>query len=154
MIPTQGTMNAINNSLAVNTGLWGSTVPIVQLTLIKNSFVPNPGILAGDLTPATFDGSDPIPIPIQPQVLVLDNLTGRIGVVLKEPVGGYRWTCLSDGPAEVIYGYAVMSLENDFCYWSDVLPVPITIENTGNFVELSAVLAYMVNIPYGNLPAV
>jgi len=155
MIPSNSIIGKINADLAGSEDLWGSIAPNAKIMLVINNFVPNPGITLGDLTPATFTGSSPILIPFAPQNVVLDNQTGRPGISFKEPVGGYKFICTATpGAPEVVYGWAVIDADETFVMFTDVLTVPITIANIGNFVELTADLGYIVLPPYGNIPAV
>ncbi len=155
MTPAQQVLANINNAVLSDAGIWGSVTPLAQIMLVKNSFVPNPGIQISDLTPAAFDGSDPIPVPLPPQTQVIDNNSGRLGVLMKEPIGGYKWVATTEtDPEETIYGYAVVDTSNTAVYWTAVLPVPIVIRHVGNFVELSAILGYLRNDAYGDLPSV
>lgn len=155
MIPCQAILESINNALATDTTLWGSIAPSAIMIPVINNFVPSVGLQPTDLTPATFTGGAAINIPIPPQVQILDNLSGRVGVLLNEPVGGFKWFCtVAPAAEEVVYGWAILDSGSTVVLFSDILPVPITIKEAGNFVEVPSVLAYLVNQPYGNLPAV
>jgi hypothetical protein len=152
MIPTRKTLQVINDAVQTSTIFW-PTDPVTVISLVISPFVPGPDVSIADLTQATFDGSSQLSIPTQPQIVVLDNETGRLGILLKEPVGGYKWVCTADpDPAQIVYGYAVYSSEDDVTFFTELLPSPVTISSIGNFVELSGLIGYLSLDAYGNLP--
>jgi len=152
MIPGQFVVDMINQLVAATNTLWGSIAPDSKMVLIATPFIPNPGLLVTDFTEATFTGSDPILVPLGPQDIILDNNSGRVGIALNEPVGGYKWICTAAPAApEIIYGWAILDSAGDNVYFSDVFPTPITINAIGNFVEATSVLGYEQLEPYGNV---
>jgi hypothetical protein len=106
------------------------------------------------LTLASFAGSTPITVPAPPQLETIDNETGRFGVLMKEPVGGYKFLCTTapDTP-ETVYGWVVYDEEDALLYFTELLPNPVVITDVGNFVELTAVLGYLSMDAWGNLDA-
>jgi len=149
MIPTQVTVNAINSAYATDDVIWGSIAPSAYVRLVKENFVPSAALVAGDLVYADFDGSDAINVPFGDQTDVTDSVTGRVGILLKEPVAGYRWVCTGDTSLpQTIYGYAVRDLDDGTLLWTGLLPNPVPIAEAGNFVEISALLGYLVINPY------
>ena len=155
MIITNAILDIINDALAANTDLWGVGTPAVHVKLIQNSFVPNPGILITDLVPASFTGSTPQLVALPPQTKIFDDLNGRRGILMKPSAGMFVWTCTAypDAP-QVMYGWAATDIDDTVVYASDLLPIPITIKEPGNFVEVPSLFAYQMNNAYGNLPAV
>ena len=120
--------------------------------LVTNSFVPSKNLTVTDLELAEYDGGEAKDIPFGPQLFILDNTTGRKGVLLKEPVGGYKWICsVPPDPVKTVYGWAIINVDGDAVFFADLLPVPVPITAVGNAVEITAVLGWLENQPYGNL---
>jgi len=150
MIPTRTTLQAINGAMIANTNLFGDD-PGHNLILIQNSFVPSPDVQLSDLTEATFPGYVAVEIPVLPQLEILDNESGRFGILLKEPVGGYKYICNAPTePSQTIYGWAIVDGDGGL-WFTELLPEPVVITDLGNFVELSAVVGYLRMDAYGNL---
>jgi len=151
MIPTRYTLNLINNDLLANALLWNDD-PATRVGLVKSSFVPSPDLQMTDITMASFTGGEDILVPAPPQLAILDNDSGRVGIIMKEPVGGYRWICsVAPDPAETIYGWIVYDTDDQRIFFSELLPAPVVIAAVGNVVEITAVLGYLSMGAYGNL---
>jgi len=152
MIPTNMFLTVLNQMVQASNALWGESDPNAQIVLIASSFVPSPSLVRDDLTLATFTGSTPKDIPFGSQVLILDNESGRMGLMLKEPVGGFNWTCSAvPSSPETIYGWGIYSTNDDSVWFTELLPVPVTVSNIGNVVEVTAILGWLAEEAYGNL---
>jgi len=151
MIPSRHTLTVINDSLATSSVFWNND-PQTIIALVVSPFVAGPDLDLSSLTLASFTGSTPIDIPVAPQLQILDNQSGRVGVMMKEPVGGFKWICTAppDDP-QTVYGWIIFNDDDDLLFFSDVLPVPIVIAAVGNAVELTAVVGYLSEDAYGNL---
>lgn len=149
MIPTQATVDAINELLRTSDAIWGTVAPAATVSLINAEFVPSAALTSGDLSFADFDGSDNILVPMGDQVFVLDSATGRIGVKLKEPVGGFSWvvTGVTNLP-QTIWGWSVRDADSGDLLWTELLPSPIPLTAIGNVVEVTAILGYLLINPY------
>jgi len=152
MIPAQVVVNAINLAAASDNTFWGTIAPNAAMVPIINPFVPSAQLQQSDVVQAGFAGSSPILIPIPPQTIVNDSVSGRVGVLLKEPAGGYRWVCTT-APAtpETVYGWVIIDSTLGTVWWSELLPAPKTITNVGDFVEVTAILGFLQINPYGDL---
>jgi len=152
MTPTILTLIEINELVRNSENLWGSSETNMQVVLVANSFVPSRELSVADLTLASFTGSTPKDIPFGAQTYVLDNESGRLGILLKEPIGGYNFVCtVAPVEAETIYGWALINVDGDALYFSELLPTPIVVAAVGNVVPLPALLGWLENEPYGNL---
>jgi len=153
MIITRSTLTQIQTAMLSNAAIFGTAANVSRIMLVKNTFVPNVNLTAADLTPADFVGSTPIEVPFGAQVSVIDNNSGRKGILMKEPVGGYNFVCTTaPTPAQTIYGWALTNIAGTVLYAADLLPVPVPIEAVGNFVSLSPMFGYEHDAAYGNLP--
>lgn len=151
MIPTSYTVVTLNELLRTSDVIWGTVTPNVTVSLVISEFVPSAELIAGDLIFADFDGSDPILVPMGDQVFITDSVSGRIGIKMKEPVGGYSWvvTGVTNLP-QTVWGWAVRDADSGVLLWSELLPTPIPLTVVGNLVEVTAVLGYLVINPYNN----
>ena len=151
MIPSRETLALINQAFSQDTAVWSSD-PQTKIALVVSSFVPGPDVDISALTLASFTGSAPIDVPAPPQNIVVDNESGRVGILLKEPVGGYKWICTAaPDPAQTVYGWIVYLEDLSELFFSELLPEPVVITSVGNFVELTATLGYLSMDAYGNL---
>jgi len=150
MIPTQAVVDVINNFVITSEDIWGATgFPAAVAQPIIVPFVPSAELTSGELTYATFEGSEAIVLNAQPQLGIIDSQTGRVGVLIKEPVGGLKWiaTDVTDLP-QTIYGWAIRDNDDGSLLFSELLPEPVVISAVGNFVEVTAVLGYAKINPY------
>jgi len=152
MIPTNKVVGRMNGLYAIDETTWGDPSSATHIQLIQSEFVPSAELTLADVTLADFDGSTPIAVPIAPQIQVVDSGTGRLGILLKEPVGGYKFICSgATNLPQTIYGWAVTDdADSDHILWSELLPVPKVIASAGDFVELTALLGYQVINPYNS----
>jgi len=149
MIPTQATVDFINSLYANNTTVWGAAANTAMIRLVQAEFVPSAALVTGDLTFATFDGSDAIEIPFGAQTVIRDSVTGRVGILLKEPLGGFHWLCGDTvNLPQTIYGYTVQNIATGNLLWSGLLPESRVISGVGDFVEITSLLGYLLINPY------
>lgn len=152
MIPTLLALNYINGGLRTNPDIWGTDDVSASIMLVTNEFVPSKMITRADLTEATFDGGTRKDVPQGPQVFILDDQSGRQGIKVREPVGGYSWVCtVAPDVPQIVYGWALTIADNSQVLFSALLRAPVTINAVGNVVDLTAILGWLNDEAYGDL---
>jgi len=148
MYPVNFFAQQVNTLVRNSTDLMNPASPNL-LKLVNAPFTPTGSLVYADLSWATFDGSDPIANASGAPNVVFDPDTGQWGLVMKEPAGGFTWIVGdAGGLPETIYGYALVNSDEDTLLASALLPSPIVLTATGQFVQLSALFGYCSNPTY------
>lgn len=116
--------------------------PKVRLT--TNTFTPDDTQLVGDFTFATFTGNAAKVLTAGPQNVIRDEVSGRWGIMLAEPVGGLNFICTADPVAEeVITGYVIVDNAGAILIKCERLPENVSIKKAGDYVSLEAIFGFL-----------
>lgn len=125
-----------------------AAVSDVGLVPVIAAFTPSPSLALGGLVfPASsvfLDGR--VKKMGDPTAQRVISATGRPGIKMVEPIGGFTWTVdnLDDGPVTV-YGFALVRAPGDTpsaLYATAVLPIPQTFNSIGLTLQASSILGY------------
>lgn len=107
------------------------------VALVMAAFTPGEGMVVGDLTLATFDGSTPLAAGVGTQPEGLDPNTADAIITIKSPVGGWRWetTGVTNLP-QTIFGYALLNDDGTVLLGADTLPDTITLTAVNQVIQL------------------
>lgn len=140
MQPVQSVINAIATLLANDTAILAPAVNANKVALIAAPFTPGPGLTLADLTLATFTGSAPLAGATGPQDVGRDPATGEQVITVIAPAGGWVFTCtVTPGSPQQIYGYALVDNGVANLLATALLPQPLTIAASGDFIDLGKV---------------
>jgi len=107
------------------------------VTLAQAAFNPSELLAIGDVTPADFDGSDPIEITVGVQAEGLDPLNADAIITLSPPVGGFRFeTTGTTNLPQTIYGVYVTDNGATKILCSKLLDQPITLTTINQVIDL------------------
>lgn len=128
---------ALGDALSADTTTLAPAVNANKIALVMADFVPSEGLVAGDLSLATFDGGDPIAGATGAQLVGVDPVTGQQVIDIKEPLGGWRWevTGATDLP-QTIYGFALLDSTLATLFAVEHFDEPITLNAEGQFIEV------------------
>lgn len=150
MVPVQAFIDSINELVRTDTEFLAAT-DANRVALVVAEFTPNPALVLASLTLATFPGYAVKDITIGSQTLIYDSVSGRYGILLREPIGGLNFVCTgTPTPPETVYGYALIRDDNVLIATA-LLPTPIVIAAVGNSVSVPAVFGYLSYVPYSDL---
>lgn len=119
-----------------------------KIALVNALFANNEGLIATDLTYASFTGSTPKAGAGGTQQAGVDPITGDQVITILVPAGGYRWECtVAPGSPETIYGFALLDATLATLLGAALLTTPVVITSVGDFVDLGAVTIRFVRNP-------
>lgn len=131
MQPTRALWRAPVDLLAADTATLAAATAM-HLHLAALPFSPTLDLTLGSLTEATFTGSAALLLGTGTQPVFYDGADGLLTIDLKEPAGGYHWTCTVDpGSPETIYGVYLTDTANAVLWAAKLLDAPITISQAG-----------------------
>jgi len=115
-----------------------------RLLLVTNDFTEDKNLVYTDFTYANFTGSAAKEIPFGAQIEIVEQESERLGIMLKEPLGGLNFVCTA-APAEpeTITGYVVYNGDNFSMIAMHRFQQDQTIAEVGDFVEISAKLGFV-----------
>jgi hypothetical protein len=141
MIDTQTLDDRIAALLAADTTTLNQAANALKVCLVIVPFVPTSQTDFTTLTEATFTGYAAISVTLGAQSVYNDPITLRRVVEILPPAGGWQYTATgAGGLPQTVYGYCLTNLGKTITYGSQLLPTPVIIANTGDGVNLGAVL--------------
>lgn len=147
MLPIRVIREQLGELLAADTG---SLAPVTanEIALVKEAFTPSENLEIADVTLADFTGSTPIAGVAGTQLVGNDPATGEQVITIKSPAGGWRWesTATLNLP-QTIYGFVLTDSGGSNLLASQLLPTPITINESGQEIDLGAVTMRIVAQP-------
>lgn len=147
MLPMKAVRLALGELLAADTSTL-APVAANKIALIVNAFALDENLDIGTLSFATFTGGDPKAGASGAQQVGTDPVTGDQVITILAPVGGWRWECTADPTLpETIYGWALINDAEDAILAAAILPAPIAISESGQFIDLGAVNMTFVLAP-------
>jgi len=148
MLPMKALRLQFGELLAADATTLAPAADANKVHLIMEDFTPVETMVVGDLTFADFTGSTALAAGLGTQLVGIDPTTGEQKITLKEPAGGWRWECTAD-PAEPqnIYGYALTNLAADELLAITKFPLPITITEAGQEINIGSAVITMVLQP-------
>jgi len=125
--------------------IFAADAPPLKVKLVLDPFTPSKVPNPGDIIFPTFDGYAALETDDagSPVTQVIDSLSGRIGYLLNEPIGGFRWICGTTPVTPQTVVGVVITDDDDAILWNGLLDAPKTITFEGDFIELSALLGYL-----------
>lgn len=144
MTPTQTTFLDMLSKLAASTATLNKTAGSENLmALVISNFTPSRDLVIGDLTLATFTGSDPLEVTAGAQQVGFDPVRGQWFIELIPPVGGWYWEC-SAAPAdpERVYGLALTDNPGTGLLGSWLLPDSVLIQSVADSVGTGPIRFY------------
>ncbi len=147
MLPMKSVRLQLGNLLAADTTTL-APVSANKVALIAAAFTPSENLVIGDLTLASFTGSAPIAGAAGAQGVGIDPTTEDQVITNLAPAGGWRYVCTA-APAtpQPIYGAALINNAGSTLLAVEAFPVPITITNVGDYVDLGALALNIVQQP-------
>lgn len=126
-----------------------AAVSVLHVHIAKAPFVPGLDLTLGSLVEATFTGSAAKDAVTGTQLVFYDAGDGQLTLQLKEPVGGWLFSCTADPTSpETIYGYYVTDNANAVLYGAALLPAPITVSAAGQSFDLGEInMKYSTSSP-------
>lgn len=148
MKPMKTLRLSLGEALAADATSLAPAADANEIALIAADFVEDETLVIGDLTLATFTGSDPISGATGTQLAGIDPLTGEQVITIKEPAGGYRWECTADPVApEEIFGYALTTKDGVALLAVKRFEETITITEAGQQIDIGNATLRMVLEP-------
>jgi len=148
MISSEQFVADINLGVASGTVYLGATLAN-RMSLVKSPFVANPNLDMEALEICLEPGLAAKQLGTGAQTVVYDSITGKHGIMLKEPTGGLNYVLTDDLPAPItVYGYILTNNADDKLIASENLPIPKVLQKKGDFVVLSSFYGYLDNKPY------
>lgn len=137
MTPTNVILDRLAEILATDADTLAPVADELHVHLFTNGLTPNPGMVIGDFTLATFDGSTPLEAGVGPQQNFYDPVTGRRTVQLIEPLGGWHWvtTGVTALPQD-IYGYVVTDNTDAIVYGAARFDNPVNLTASGQGLDI------------------
>jgi hypothetical protein len=137
--------------LTLGTLLAGDTTNLNQaanqnkVRLFVNNIVPNENSVVGDFTEATFTGYAGINQALGAPSTITDPISGQQKIIIAPTSGSYVFSATGAvSPPQTVYGFYLTDKNSTKVLAFQLLPVPITITNSGDglvldFVELDFV---------------
>jgi len=149
MIPTRELWQSIIDAAAADTAYLAAATAM-HLHLAQNAFTPGLELVLGDLTEATFTGSAALNAGTGAQPVGFDVATGFEIILVKEPAGGWTWTCtVAPTPEETIYGWYLTDTADAVLLGSGLLDNPLTINTVGQTLHVPRVtLSFAETSPF------
>jgi hypothetical protein len=124
---------------------WGTDAPTApRVALVTTDFTEDKSLAFEDFAQATFVGSTPKVVTFGAQNLVVEQVTERFGIVLKEPAGGFNFICASaPGSPETITGYIVYNGDDETLYAMHRFDEDKIIAGVGDYVQLPAEFGFV-----------
>jgi hypothetical protein len=146
---TQPTMLSFVTTIAEDPTILAS-LTAMHVHLVVSPFAPSLQLTLGDVTLASFPGSDPKNVGVGAQTVFLDPLTGLLNIQLLEPLGG--WTWVSDDVVvtpETVTGFVVTDTANTSLIGSGLIDTPVTIDAEGQAVLIGLIrLQWSLQSPF------
>jgi hypothetical protein len=139
MQPTQTLQAAMVAAMAEDTAFLAAATAM-HVHLVIEPFAPSLALVLGDVTLATFPGSDPLSAGTGAQPVLTDPLTGLLNIRILEPAGGWSW--VADDTVvtpETVYGWILTDTANTGLLGSGLLETPVTIEAEGQGLEIPSI---------------
>jgi hypothetical protein len=137
MYPMESLRLAIGDFLAENLPLNQPTDALL-IRLVAADFTPSEGLVPGDLTFASFDGSTAkSPTVATDWQVGTDPATNEQLITAPEPAGGWRWevTGVTNLP-QSIYGFALLTAASAELLAVEKLAAPVTLIAVTNEINL------------------
>ena len=149
MQPTRALWRKQADLLAADTATLAAAMAM-HVHLCKAPFVPSLDLLLASLTEATFTGSTALAAGTGTQPDFYDVADGALTIQIKEPAGGWLWTCTADPASpEIIYGWYLTDNADAVLYGAALLIAPVTINAAGQAIDIGEVtLKWLPQSPY------
>lgn len=148
MLPMKSLRLALGTLLAAQASTLAPVADANVMALVKAPFNLDENLLPGDLILADFTGSDPIEGATGAQTTGIDPVTLAQVIEIKPPLGGYRWeTTNTDNLPQTIYGYALFNNDLSALLAVALLPDPITLQDTDQFIDVDSATLTFVQQP-------
>lgn len=151
MMAMQNVIDRIPTLLAADaTTLNPAAGDELEMVLLMADFAPNPSLVVGDLTFATFDGSPPLSCAAGAPFAAHDPLTNEWILTPREAAGGWRWetTGVTNLP-QTIYGVALTSDDQATLFGVHHFDTPIVLTAADQEINLGTEQFRMVADPLG-----
>lgn len=137
MLPMKALRLELGTALAADAAILAPVADNNEIALIAASFSPSENLAISDLVLATFTGLAPKLAGLGTQNVGIDPATQQQSITIKEPIGGWRFQCtVTPSPPQTIYGFCLTTKNGVALLGVEAFPVPITITEAGNFVEI------------------
>jgi len=148
MLPMVAVRKQVGELLAADATTLAPAASANKVALIAAAFTPSENLVIGDLTLASFTGSAPIAGETGAQQSGTDPATQDQVITILAPAGGYRFECTaSPATPESIYGYCLTNNAGTVLLAVAMLPTPVVIATSGDFIDLGAVTLTVVQQP-------
>jgi len=148
MLPMKAVRLQLGTLLAANAATLAPASDANVIALVMAPFTNDENLLVGDLTFATFTGSDPIEGATGTQTTGIDPVTLAQVIEIKPPLGGYRWeTTDTVNLPQTIYGYALLNNDLSTLLAVQLLDEPITLQDADQFIDVDSATLTFVQQP-------
>lgn len=148
MLPMIAVRKQLGVLLAADSTTLAPAVSANEIALIAAPFTPSEDLVIASLTLATFTGSAPKVGVTGAQGVGNDPATQDQIVTNLAPAGGWRFVCTAaPTPPQQIYGYALTTTATGALLAVALLPIPVTITNVGDEIDLGAIQFTFVLTP-------
>lgn len=148
MLPTRTVRLQLGELLAADATTLAPVAAANKIALVMAAFVPSETLVIGDLTLATFDGSTAKAGAVGTQQVGNSPATGDQIITITEPIGGWRWeTTGTTNLPQTIFGYALINDAANALFGTALLDEPLTLQETGQEINLGAVQMTLVLEP-------
>ena len=147
MLPMKDVRLALGELLAADVATL-APVAANKIALVLDAFALTENLVIGDLVLASFTGSTPKAGAAGTQQAGINPITGDQVITILAPAGGWRWECTA-APAspQSINGFALIDDAGAVLLGAQLLDVPVTITDVGDFIDLGAVTMMFVVQP-------
>jgi hypothetical protein len=148
MLPVKSLRLDLGSTLAADPATLAPVALGNMIRLVASPFTPNEDLTLAGLTLATFTGSAAKTAGIGAQDVGVDPATGLQSITILEPAGGWRWQCtVTPAVPETIFGYILTDNAGAVLLAAQLLPSPVAISASGQFIEIGTVRLTFVLTP-------
>ena len=149
MQPTRAIWRKQADLLAADTTSLAA-ITAMNVHLFTNDVTPSLDMLLADLTEATFTGSTAIGAGTGTQPSNYDASDGLLTIWIKEPAGGFLWTCtVTPVAAQTVFGFYLTDNANAVLYAAQRLLQPVTISMAGQVIDIGDLtFKYRTDAPF------
>lgn len=116
------------------------------VALVVSPFVPSETLLVASLTFATWPGYVDVNCPFGPALVGVNPATLQQEITIPDPINGYRYVVTgTTGLPQTVYGFALCTKAKAILLASELLPVPLPIQDVGQVIDLGQIRIKLQN---------